>query len=462
MRLFIIIFSIFAFADNSLHMSLRESQTQFDTYCQSIDCQKVDIIAKEFSNENTYVRLNQSVSGKNISIHIPNELTSNGLMELLIKIRTVQQGLAKTIDIISFDPQKTVSLATDNELLLSHQQIMDLVAIAGANFFNSSAIRARAELASLPYSFDLSTSLVVDAGVHPRLAQSLADQLHTRVASYKNLAEIQREQTVLLVTAPSTPVNENLFRTLHAISEVKKVTSHIVVISPYLPYARSDKVDHAGVTITGRLIADMIELFGATAVQFVRAHAPQSQGFFSIPSIETKSRETINAYLISQNVEMIVSPDAGFQKDATLFAEELGLPLGVVNKQRDLLTGESRIHNMSGYSPRRKVVAIVDDETASGGTLAKVAQFLKSKGAKKIIAVVTHLAGSADQALSSPYINTIATTDTLPITTNFPKLVVLPIAPEIVSDLMNFIPTSRLPLSNNTQSCREIFSQGSL
>ncbi len=226
--------------------------------------------------------------------------------------------------------------------------------------------------------------------------------------------------------------------------------SQITLVSPYLPYARSDKKDQYGVAITGRLAADMIETSGTDAVSFVRAHAPQSEGFFKIPTIQTMGRKTINAFLANLNVEQIISPDAGFQKDATLYADDLKVPVSVVNKQRNLQTGESKLHGISGPKVKGKIVAIIDDETASGGTLGKVAEFLKKLGAAKVVAVVTHLSGNADQALNSVAIDSLAVTDTFKITKQHSKLSVLSVAKEISDDLKKVLKPNI--------SCQKVYS----
>ena len=53
---------------------------------------------------------------------------------------------------------------------------------------------------------------------------------------------------------------------------------------PYFPYARSDKKDEPRISITARLMADLLATAGADRVLTVDLHSPQIQGFFSIPA----------------------------------------------------------------------------------------------------------------------------------------------------------------------------------
>jgi len=132
---------------------------------------------------------------------------------------------------------------------------------------------------------------------------------------------------------------------------------------------------------------------------------------------------------------VIIAPDAGAQKDDTLYAKDLGIPVNVINKARDPKTGVSRIIDMSGIEVAGLRVAVIDDETASGGTLDEASEFLRKRGASYIAAVVTHLAGDAARALKSPNIDQMVVTDTLPIEVKTGAgLKVLPISTEIASE----------------------------
>ena len=93
---------------------------------------------------------------------------------------------------------------------------------------------------------------------------------------------------------------------------------------------------------------------------------------------------------------------------------------------------------MSGIDLAGRTVAIIDDETASGGTLALAAKYLKERGAARVLGVVTHLTGDAKAALDSGAIDELAVTNTLPVGLSSPKLRVLSIADELAAALRDF------------------------
>jgi ribose-phosphate pyrophosphokinase len=166
-------------------------------------------------------------------------------------------------------------------------------------------------------------------------------------------------------------------------------------------------------------------------------------GFFKIHSEEISGRSTIVNFLKSQKIGCVVSPDAGFQKDATKYQHELlkayggskDVCLAVMNKERnsdgqETILGGTGIENITG-----KHVVIIDDETASGGTLSQVAQVLQRYQPKSVFAVVTHLAGPAQKSLNSENIQHLVVTDTVPASVSHQKLKVLSIAPEIAAGI---------------------------
>lgn len=390
--------------------------------------------AKELENGNTLVRLMKRTTGHDVRLYLPSELTPDELMEALIKVRIAHSEGAASISIITKAPLGSVRVM-DPDPFSQAILVSDLFRIAGATHEESVA-RIPMRRRKTPSGHLTSGELVVTGETHPALAASIARELGVSHASLGELQGLRPSKTVLLVSSAVFPVNATLLRMLGQLRCLKRAGHSVVLITPYLPYARSDKKDQPGVAVTGRLIADLIEAHGADAVGFVRAHAAQSEGFFSVPTFHINGRATIEAYLKKLGVQMVVSPDTGFQKDATLFAVELGVPVDVINKQRDFNTGETRIHDVGGLDLTGLTVVVPDDETATGGTLASAAEHLKRRGAARVIGVVTHLTGSAKKALESDALDLLVVTDTNPVSLSSPKLHVLSIAKEIARGLL--------------------------
>ena len=53
-------------------------------------------------------------------------------------------------------------------------------------------------------------------------------------------------------------------------------------VIPYFPYARSDKKDPPRISITARLMADLLQTAGANRVLTMDLYSPQVQGFLRI------------------------------------------------------------------------------------------------------------------------------------------------------------------------------------
>lgn len=396
----------------------------------------------EFANGNTYVRLSKDVAADNVDFMLPTKLTSDSLMEALITIFTLKRngahqvrvhmaGRAARVEVT--DLPEFESIAVDNWLKAAGA---DELIVGGTRRSLRRYPIAKAQAAR-------GRPAIVQIN-HSRLARSLGDLLDIEVLHRLSRENIRGRAIQLVGPAPE-PVNASFFRVLMTAVKIHRLgPASLELLTPYLPYSRSDKVDSPGTAVVGKLIASLIEASGVTSVSFVRSHAAQAVGFFNIPADNISGRKTINRYLKSLGVETVTSPDTGFEKDATLFADENSMLLSVINKQRDPVTGKLRIVGISGaeHVKGRKVV-IIDDETASGGTLAEAAEYLVNLGAEEVYAVVTHLAGHAKSALNSPHIKQIIVTNTLPVTAESPKLKVLDISEELARNLRLFRKSAR-------------------
>ena len=63
---------------------------------------------------------------------------------------------------------------------------------------------------------------------------------------------------------------------------------------PYTPYVRSDKKDQPRISITAKLMAQLLRAAGAGRATMT-LHSPQIQGFFDIPVITCSRRRCFAA-----------------------------------------------------------------------------------------------------------------------------------------------------------------------
>ena len=120
-------------------------------------------------------------------------------------------------------------------------------------------------------------------------------------------------------------------------------------------------------------------------------------------------------YLKKKKMEdlMVVSPDVGGLKMAHAYSQVLEAGLAIVAKRRK---NASEIESMTLIGEvRGKNVLMVDDLTETAGTLTTASALLKKKGAKQILACVSHaiLNQTGIERLRKSAIDELITTDTV-------------------------------------------------
>jgi ribose-phosphate pyrophosphokinase len=280
---------------------------------------------------------------------------------------------------------------------------------------------------------------------HPQLAQAICDHIgvplgasETIKFSNENLMvrilENVRECDVYYVQSSAPPVNEGIVETLIAIDALKSASAaRVTAVLPYFPYSRSDKKDQPRISITARLMADLLQTAGADRVLTMDLHAPQIQGFFHVPVDQLMGAKVLTDHMKTWDLRdcVLVAGDVGEAKDIGKFANALNLPVAIVDKRRygndDRAVATNLIGDVSG-----KHAIIVDDEVATGGTIIEATNFLIAKGAQSVRVVATHgvLSGPAVPRINGSAIQRVTVTDTIPLRDkDLSKITVLPVAP---------------------------------
>lgn len=271
---------------------------------------------------------------------------------------------------------------------------------------------------------------VFSGSSHPELAQSICDKLgidlgksHTVTFSNENMMvqidENVRECDVFVVQTSTPPVHTHLFELLMIIDALRSASAaRITAVMPYIPYIRSDKKDRPRISITARLVADLLETAGADRVLTMDMHTPQAQGFFRIPVDHLMGVGPICERLErdKQDDWILVAADIGEAKDIGKYANRLNLPFAIIDKRREGDDDKPKAVNLIG-DVSGKTALVVDDEIASGGTLCEAALYLKAHGAERVIATATHgvLSGKAIERIEQAFIEKVIVTDTIPL-----------------------------------------------
>jgi len=284
---------------------------------------------------------------------------------------------------------------------------------------------------------------------NPRLAASIGNCLGIRLEEthfsrfsndnlYVQLGASVRGRAVFIVQSLVPPVSDSLMELLMMLDIAKGAAAREVhAIIPYFSYARSDKKDAPRISITARLVADLLRTAGATHVMTMTLHSPQVHGFFGVPTDPLTARGLFAEYFrprqFSAEDTVVVSPDVGGAKSAARFAEMLGLGVAAANKTRisdtKVQMGGLLGRQVSGF--RRALIH--DDEIATGGTIEELTRLLLDHGLEEIHVICTHglfLRQALDRLAAVPEIKEIVTTDTVPQhERSEPKLVVLSTGP---------------------------------
>jgi ribose-phosphate pyrophosphokinase len=104
----------------------------------------------------------------------------------------------------------------------------------------------------------------------------------------------------------------------------------------------------------------------------------------------------------------------GFAKSASAFANLLGIPVVIGNKQRKDHTETAQVLEVIG-DVRGCNVLMVDDFTITGGSMVSMAEVLKARGACDIYAAVSHgvLSKGAVARIENSIIRRLFMTDTI-------------------------------------------------
>ncbi len=271
---------------------------------------------------------------------------------------------------------------------------------------------------------------------------------------FVRIRETVRNSDVYLVQPIGMDPNNEFVEILFWIDAFKRASaSSVTVIVPYFGYAKGDKKDEPRVSIRARVCADCIEIAGADRFITMDLHAPQIQGFFRIPSDHLYSLpllcESVKKYTSIDNL-VVVSPDAGFAKTARKYADYLGTPVAIGDKTRVAHDENAKILELIGDVDGKDCL-IVDDFSISGGTLIDIANVLKDKGAKRIIAALGHniLRENGVKRIDESPIELVISTDTVenPFLEASKKMITVSAAPlfaEAVSRIHNRVSVSPL------------------
>lgn len=286
---------------------------------------------------------------------------------------------------------------------------------------------------------------VFSGNAHPALAKSVCDYLgiplgEAEVFEFSNenifvrILENVRQRDVFVIQPICSPVNKSLVELLIMLDAFRRASAgRITAVIPYYGYGRTDKKDQPRVPITARLIADLITTARANRLLTIDLHAPQIQGFFTIPVDELSALSIISQYFEERALDnlVVVATDIGISKRARDLAAKLNKSLAIIEKRRLGNIEATETLNVIGEVQGMRALT-VDDEIDTAASLVGAVNTLLEHGATEVYACCTHpvFSNPAIQRIASSPVKEVVVTDTIPVSSdkNLDKITVLPIA----------------------------------
>jgi ribose-phosphate pyrophosphokinase len=275
---------------------------------------------------------------------------------------------------------------------------------------------------------------LTDAGL-----KTFADgEVYCRYAESIRGADLFIVQSICGSEREGLTVNDALWELLLMIHAAKHASAHrIVAVTPWYGYSRQDKKSAPREPISARLVAEVLETAGADRLVAMDLHAGQLQGFFSKPVDHMTAMPILTQFVIDRLGDqelVIIAPDAGRVKLVRKFAQKVGAPYALMEKERPAQQ-VAEIGYVIG-DVKGKTAVIVDDIIGTGSTLSAAAQTVLDEGAERVFAVATHglFSGRAYEILESGPLSGIVVTDTVPLREGAPQLVTQLTCADILED----------------------------
>lgn len=230
--------------------------------------------------------------------------------------------------------------------------------------------------------------------------------------------DVEGQDVAILVCAGRRP-NEALVEAILATSTAKRLGARkVVLVMPYLPYARQDAEFQKGEAISFPIISKQLEVSGVDSLVTVDLHTHRIKDLSEIFRVEVQNVSVmpdLGRYVAEVNRCRdcaVVAPDEEAEQWARRFSEVLGTDYHVLKKQR---LGDDKV-SLAGAIPNAKRVVIVDDIISTGSTIAEAAWLLRGSGAEEIIVACAHaiLAEGAEARMLHAGVSEVIASDTIP------------------------------------------------
>ena len=286
---------------------------------------------------------------------------------------------------------------------------------------------------------------LISGGANPALAGHIAELVGVELTDPRlrhfpdgeinvKIEDSMRGHDVFVIQPTSPPVNEHLMELFIILDALRRASAgRVTAVIPYYGYARKERKTQPREPITAKLVANFITLAGADRLLLLDLHAEAIEGFFDVPTDHLSPFRIFADHLRTLNLNrpIVVAPDAGGGRRAEAVANQLQVPIAFGYKRRPD-EDSVEVIAVSGDVAGRDCI-VVEDIITTGGTITKLAQALRTQGAKRVVIAATHpvLSAGAMDRLKQGKIEEVIVTDSVPVPPESagPPLQVLSVAP---------------------------------
>jgi len=235
----------------------------------------------------------------------------------------------------------------------------------------------------------------------------------------KVLGDVRGQDVAVICTTALNP--DTLFMEYSLIIDAVKGSGckSVTGVMPYMAYARQDSRFNMGEPLSAKLFAKLIEDAGTDRIITVDLHLhrfKKIEEIFSIPAVNLTAMPLLADYYGQTHeteATTVAGPDMESGQWASVVARRLGVGFTILEKERK---GDREVRVSGELTEVGRRVVLVDDIISTGKTLIEVISKLKSRGAARIDALVTHalLVEDALPKMIEAGLDELISTDTVP------------------------------------------------
>jgi len=232
------------------------------------------------------------------------------------------------------------------------------------------------------------------------------------------LNEKPQKNKIIVIQSTYPPVDEKLIQTLAIISKAKEYGTEVIVVIPYMGYARQDREFLPGEVITMKVIANLFKSVGTSKIIVVDIHSLLGLKYFKIKTKNVSAIPDLAKYISKLKLKnpLVVSPDKGGKDRAKEFAKILNVEYIFLDKERNRKTGKVKIKSTNFDQIAGRDLILVDDMISTGGSIIKATEFLKKQKCNRVFVACTHalLRNDAENKIKKAGVTKIISTNTIP------------------------------------------------